>query len=172
MMNDNDRQEIRAMIKDAVLTKEEIRSEIISPLMRVVSAGHEADLKVINQKLDQIITQTTKHNNRMDKIEGAAKDTNDKVIELEKSETAHVINCPHNDSIRKLQDDSLTSKGIKKWATGTVILASTIVGIFWMLSMWQNSKEDKNEQTTVHSSTRFADPSETVDHQTRTFYVA
>ena len=125
-MTEKDRKEIQAMIKHEMLSKEEIRTEIIQPLLRVTHADHDADMKVINMKLDAIIVQTTKTN-------GGLSDANKKIEELEKKEIAHIIDCPQTERVRALEDNQLSQKSIKKWIAGSVGVATGVVGAFWIL---------------------------------------
>ena len=127
-MNENDRKEIEKMINQSVLSKEEIRAEIIKPLLMVSNANQEADRKVINQKLDTIIEQTTKHNLRMTKIEGRAEVSDEKIVELEKREIAHVLNCPYNEKLRPVEDYMLTQKTTKRVIIGSITLATLVLG--------------------------------------------
>lgn len=128
-MTDNDRKEIEKMIRQAVITKEEIKQDIINPLLAIVNAYHEGDLKLINADLKMILEQTTKHNQRMTKIEIHVEDSDKRVVELEKKEIAHVLNCPYNEDIRKLQDEALSVRSVKKWATKTIIISVAVVTI-------------------------------------------
>ena len=127
-MDENDRKEIEKMINQSVLSKEEIRAEIIKPLLMVSNANQEADRKVINQKLDTIIEQTTKHNQRMTKIEGRAEVSDEKIVELEKKEIAHVLNCPYNEKLRPVEDYMAQQKTTKKVIIGSITLATIVLG--------------------------------------------
>lgn len=125
-MNDNDRNEIEKMINQAVLTKEDIKKDIIKPLLATVNAYHEGDLKLINADLKRILEQTTKTNSRVSRSEA-------KIEELEKKEIAHIINCPQEKRVRNLEDNQLSQKSIKKWIVGTVGIASLLIGIFYII---------------------------------------
>lgn len=125
-MNDNDRNEIEKMINQAVLTKEDIKTDIIKPLLATVNAYHEGDLKLINADLKRILEQTTKTNSRVSRSEA-------KIEELEKKEIAHIINCPQAKRVRSLEDNQLSQKSIKKWIVGTVGIASLLIGIFYII---------------------------------------
>ena len=127
-MNDDDRKEIQAMITQAVLTKKDIQDDIIKPLLATVNAYHEGDLKLINVDLKRILEQTTKHNQRMDKIETKAEVSDEKIVELEKKEIAHVLNCPYNEKLRPVEDFVLTQKTTKRVIIGSITLATIVLG--------------------------------------------
>ena len=126
-MNDDDRKEIQAMITQAVLTKKDIQDDIIKPLLATVNAYHEGDLKLINVDLKRILEQTTKHNQRMTKIEKKAQESDEKIVELEKKEIAHVLNCPYNEKLRPVEDYVLTQKTTKKVIIGSITLATIVI---------------------------------------------
>ena len=127
-MNDDDRKEIQAMITQAVLTKKDIQDDIIKPLLATVNAYHEGDLKLINVDLKRILEQTTKHNQRMTKIEKKAQESDEKIVELEKKEIAHVLNCPYNEKLRPVEDFVLTQKTTKRVIIGSITLATIVLG--------------------------------------------
>jgi Na+/phosphate symporter len=55
----------------------------------------------------------------------------EKISELEKKEISRVEDCPLNEKVRKLEDDSLSAKSVKKWVTKTVgITAGTLTGLW------------------------------------------
>lgn len=132
-MNENDRQEVQAMIENAVLRKEDIKEDIIKPLLATVNAYHEGDLKLINADLKRILEQTIKHNSRMTKIEIAAIKEAEKIITLEKADLTHTLDCPYGERVRTLEDDNLTAKGIKKWIAWSVAIASGAMGSLYIL---------------------------------------
>lgn len=132
-MDQKDREEIEKMIENAVLSKEEIKEDIIKPLLATVGAYHEADLKLINADLKRILQQTTLHNQRMTKIEDAAKEQNIKVFELEKNDIRHETACPHVGRIRILENEHLTSKGIKKWMLTSVAIITGMITVLFTL---------------------------------------
>lgn len=108
--------------------KEEIK-ELISQALGGLHARTESKFDIIDLKLESILTQTTKHNHRMSKIEAEKLLQDAKIVVLEKQELLHDSNCPQKDRVRKLEDEQLSRRSIRSWVIASSILASTITGI-------------------------------------------
>lgn len=132
-MNDQDREKVEKMIKDATITKQEIKEDIIKPLLATVNAYHEGDLKLINADLKRILRQTTRHNQRMTKIESKNEKHEQRIELIEKADIANEGKCPNDDKVRALEDAQLTQKSIRKWIIGSVGIASGAMTIIWIL---------------------------------------
>ena len=99
---------------------------LISNAMKVKDAEHEANYKLIDFKLGTILEQTTKHNERMTKVE-------ERCDNIEKNEIAHIIECPQVEKVRALEDTALSQKSIKKWIVGSVGITGGMMGILWII---------------------------------------
>lgn len=132
-MPEIDRKEIEQMIASAVLTKQDIKDDIIKPLLATMGAYHEGDLKLINADLKKILVEARKHNQRMTKIEIAAIKEAEKIIALEKADLTHATDCPLAGRVRTLEDDNLTTKGIKKWMAKTVGVTAGSLTALWII---------------------------------------
>jgi len=90
----------------------------------------EQKFEIINTKLDFIKEQVTKTNGRVDELE-------DKVEVLEKSEIAHVVNCPVNPKLRIIEDRLLSQYAVKKYMAymlgAGVAIGGLIVGIIRLI---------------------------------------
>lgn len=105
--------------------KEEIK-EILHDYVTGVIARQDAKFDIIDMKLDLIKEQTTKHNSRMTKVEA-------KVYDLEILDKTHESRCPNTAKIRVLEDNSLTTKSIKKWITQSIVTTSIIISVVFTI---------------------------------------
>lgn len=78
-------------------------------------------------------------NDKLESIEEQTKKTNGRVTELEKMSNLHTIaingyasKCPQEVRIRGLEDNTLSSKVVKKWIAGSIGIASALAGIIWV----------------------------------------
>ncbi len=100
-------------------------------------------LNGVNTRLDGINGKVNKHEGQIQEALGERTENRksqakcaDKVSELdtrvdllEKEDLVHYSKCPIAPIVRKLEDDNLSTKSIKKWLVGAVAITSTIVGI-------------------------------------------
>lgn len=75
----------------------------------------------VNERLENIEEQTTK--------------TNGKVVELEKKEISHIVDCPNIIKIQTINDELLEYKIFKKYPKAGIILI-TIAVILIGVSIW------------------------------------
>ena len=106
------------------LTK--IEKENIDLKFKAVHIKMDSEFGVINKTLVQILAQTTKHNQRMSKIEECVDD-------IEKREITHVVDCPIAAQVRDLEDSALSVKAIKKWVVGSVSVTGGLMGVLWII---------------------------------------
>ena len=110
MLSQNDKTEIREMMQEGI-DKIEVRTD--------------NKFEIIHLKLEQILEQTTKHNNRMSKAES-------RLNSVEKNEITHELNCPMIEKVRALEDDNLTNKGVKKVVSRSVAITGGGMTIIWI----------------------------------------
>ena len=111
MLSQTDKTEIKSWIEDGI-EKIEVRTD--------------NKFEIIHLKLEQILEQTTRHNDRMNKAEGRLK-------KIEDNELTHVTTCPVAEKVRVLEDDSLTMKSVKKFMARTIGLTATGMTVIWIL---------------------------------------
>lgn len=82
-------------------------------------------------------TQFKGINDRLDKLNGKVFVHDQKISELEKTELAHILNCPISPKLRALEDEMLTQKSVKtymKWLAGVCLaIGGLVVGIIELL---------------------------------------
>jgi hypothetical protein len=107
------------------------------------------DKELIESKFEGLIhlmnAQFTNVHERLDSIDnrvaiqnGRVKKNEDKIIEIEKRELVHYKDCPHTDSIRKLEDSQLSQKSIRKWIVGSVGIATGVISLLWIIFQMAN----------------------------------
>ena len=79
-------------------------------------------LQIINHKLDATIIQTTKTN-------GSVQGHSERIRSLEARIPHTIANCPQQNTIQELRDESITKKSMKKMLVTTVLVIGTLVGI-------------------------------------------
>lgn len=108
----------------------------------------EQEFTLINQRFDAMTTlmnaQFTNVNDRLDKINGKVakhdqeitdiKSLRDKKYQqlddyMENAEKNHAVNCPNLGAIRKLEDESLSQKSVKKFM-GAMFVGGIALGGF------------------------------------------
>lgn len=94
--------------------------EILTTMITSIHAEKDSKYDLIDYKLVTILEQTTKHNQRMEKVE-------DRVDKIEKNEISHVSNCPQTEKIRTLEDTALSTKSIKRWIAGSVGITGCLI---------------------------------------------
>ena len=96
-------------------------SEAIKGIGKLVNA----QFITVHERLDEIKTQTTKTNSRVDHLE-------DKVQNIELSEATHVINCPVNPKVTLLSEELLEYKMFKKYpkiGIAVLLVAMILTGL-------------------------------------------
>ena len=103
--------------------KHEIK-EMLHDILIGYQAKNESLFDIINYKLDAIEIQTTKTNGKVLKLE-------DKVQALQLNENQHIINCPQQKKIEKINEDLLEYKMLIKYpkamVIGAVIFALVVI---------------------------------------------
>jgi hypothetical protein len=96
----------------------------------------------VNERLDKINGRVEKHDIAITQalVERGANrqkqedyftqidDIEERLVDVEKAEKSHVINCPNVPKIRALEDNQMTSKAIKKWVFTSVGLGLAVGG--------------------------------------------
>ena len=100
--------------------KEEIK-EILRDYVAGIIARQDAKFDIIDNKLDLIKEQTTKHNGRMSKIEDR------------QNKHEMLTSLITEDRIRVIEDRLLTTDGIKKWIAQSVATTSIIISIVFSI---------------------------------------
>lgn len=100
--------------------KEEIK-EILRDYVAGIIARQDAKFDIIDNKLDLIKEQTTKHNGRMSKIEDR------------QNKHEMLTNLITEDRIRVIEDRLLTTDSIKKWIAQSVVTTSIILSIVFSI---------------------------------------
>jgi len=111
MLSQNDKTEIRSWIEEGI-EKIEVRTD--------------NKFEIIHLKLEQILEQTTRHN-------GGLKDNRSRIEALEKGQVEHTISCPVIEKVRTLEDESLTTKSVKKFMVKTIGFTATGMTIIWIV---------------------------------------
>ena len=139
--------------EDKIEIKEYIHSAIAGYVSRV-----ESQNDLTNLKLNNIDQHLTKQNGRISKAEEAIAlalqerganrqkqedyfvqidDLDERLTEVEKKESNHILACPQAPLIRALQDEALTNKSTKKFMfalfTGGIALGSLVVGLLKLI---------------------------------------
>ena len=93
--------------------------EAINEMMINAINGLGGRFDLIEYKLNEIKEQTTK--------------TNGRVTKLEEKELLHVVNCPQNVRLEKIEDTQKGTTVINKWLVRVVAIAASLVGMTWAL---------------------------------------
>lgn len=121
------------------MTNEDIAKELtdLKILVQGYSARVDAQNTITNNRLQTIDEKLCKQNGRVGKLEDESIKRNEVVQEF------HAFKESYKDvpqQIRKLEDESLSSKSIKKWIIATITLTATITGIiFTVLNYFMKS---------------------------------
>lgn len=105
-------------------TRQMIEDVIGRPLEDIIGRLNvlNANMARIEGNTQRAESNTAKTNGRVDKLE-------DSVLELQKINLTHVMNCPNNKKIELLQNESVSRKSIVKFVSGVFAVAVAIIGI-------------------------------------------
>lgn len=107
------------MNHDMCVNIEEVE-KVVEARAKLSEAQNRGEFALLHQKLDNILTQTTKTNGSVAKLKTDVRN-------LEEESRSHASNCPHSEEIRILKDKAITNDAIVKtvWK-GIGILAGVI----------------------------------------------
>lgn len=121
------------------MTNEDITKELTDLKITIqgYSARVDAQSTITNNRLQNIDEKLCKQNGRVGKLEDESIKRNGVVQEFHSFKESYK-DVPQQ--IRKLEDESLSSKSIKKWIIATITLTATITGIiFTVLNYFMKS---------------------------------
>ena len=121
------------------MTNEDITKELTDLKITIqgYSARVDAQNTITNNRLQTIDEKLCKQNGRVGKLEDESIKRNGVVQEFHSFKESYK-DVPQQ--IRKLEDESLSSKSIKKWIIATITLTATITGIiFTVLNYFMKS---------------------------------
>jgi len=114
-------------------------TEVYKVLSEKMDAQHEYTSKL----LSNIYEQTLRTNGRVSAVEG-------RIIDIEKGESSHIINCPNIKRIETLEDENQEVRIIKKYPKLALGIFVVFVGIF-LVSGWFGYQRLRAEQDTIQA---------------------
>ena len=116
-------------MKDMCIEKAEL-DKAIADSQKHIENSFKILLLEIQRDLKEVVTQTTLTNNRVNKLELKSLEEMRKVTELQGKFEIHEAVSPTEERIRRLEDDALALKSIRKslWVgfTGIAVLLSIV----------------------------------------------
>jgi hypothetical protein len=105
--------------------KSELR-EIMHDIIAGYHAKVDAQGEITNERLKNI-------DNHLNKLNSEVASHEVKINEIDRKEALHVVNCPQTASIRKLEDNQLTTKAVRRWVVASIGITATVVTIIFTI---------------------------------------
>lgn len=87
-----------------------------------INAIQDLKMKLIEQKLDSIIDQTTKTN-------GTVRRHSEQLADIENGKWHSIVTCPQSKVVNEVRDSMITSKAIKRLIISSITITGIVVAI-------------------------------------------
>lgn len=109
-----------------------MEEEQVRRLINDVMAGHMNELigrlNVMSANLVRIEGNTQRTESHAEKTNGRVTKLELAVVDLQKANLVHVVNCPNTEKIKNLESKETERTAVKKFAWSQLVVASTIIG--------------------------------------------
>ena len=96
--------------------------ELFQTLIDHINAIQDLKMKLIEQKLDSIIDQTTKTN-------GTVRRHSEQLADIEQGKWHSIVTCPQAKVVSEVRDSMITSKSIKRLIISSITITGIVVAI-------------------------------------------